>query len=238
MLTPAIDGVLKVKLGNATAMDIMKAGSFVLGITTTYDQGYQSLKKGKKDKRIQDLESFQVLIPYLNTFLQKNEGSVVNYQRDEKHCLERCFVCPGIMNSKLQYVRPMISLDAAHLKSYWKGTLYIATVQSAMNEIFPIAIGISYDNEGSEGWKYFLRLLKESCPILSATHPLLRCNSFCYFTFISDRDKGLVDAVSEIFPSNHHVNCTVHICRNVLAKFGTISAKCATNICSTFSVRN
>ena len=74
MSTPAINGVLKVKSGNPTAMDIMKAGSSVLGITTTYDQGYQSLKEVKKDKRIQDLESFQVLIPYLDTFLQKKCG--------------------------------------------------------------------------------------------------------------------------------------------------------------------
>ena len=174
------------------------------------------MKNAKEINKLRDLESFQIVIPYLKKFVEKNPDSVVDYTCNGNNCLVQCFVCPSIMNSKLKYVRPIVSIDAAHLKSVWKGTLYIATVKSAMDEIFPFAFAITADNENTAGWKFFLENLKESCPILCAIHPRIRCNYFSYFTFISDRDKGLIDAVSEIFPKNHHVHCTVHIARNVL----------------------
>jgi hypothetical protein len=62
---------------------------------------------------------------------------------------------PGIMNSKLGHVRPVMSMDGAHIWSEWKGTLYIAIVMTGLNEIIPIAICITVDNENYEGWLFF-----------------------------------------------------------------------------------
>jgi hypothetical protein len=55
----------------------------------------------------------------------------------------------------MTYVRPVLSLDAAHLRSQWNGTLYVASVQSACDEIYPVAFAIMRDNENAAGWKWF-----------------------------------------------------------------------------------
>ena len=51
------------------------------------------------------------------------------------------------MNDALKFVRPVVSLDAAHLRSEYKGTLYIASVLSGNNDVFPIGLLISSGNE-------------------------------------------------------------------------------------------
>jgi hypothetical protein len=48
---------------------------------------------------------------------------------------------PNFMNDSLQYVRPVLSLDATHLKSQQKGTLYLVTVNTGLYDIYAIAIG-------------------------------------------------------------------------------------------------
>jgi hypothetical protein len=47
-------------------------------------------------------------------------------------------IFPSFMNDSLKFVRPIISLDATHLKSEYKGTLLPATVLSATNELYPL----------------------------------------------------------------------------------------------------
>ena len=124
------------------------------------------------------------------------------------------------MNAKLHHVRPIISIDATFMKEdtdkQW--TLYMATVLSANNELVPVAFAITKNNENFAGWNMFLQNLHRDCPIISARHRLNECHMFGYFTFVSDRDKGIIAAVRETFPRNHHINCIVHIARNVLQK--------------------
>jgi MULE transposase domain len=95
------------------------------------------------------------------------------------------------------------------LKDEWKGTLYIATIRSALEEIFPIAFGIPVDNECFREWKYFANNLKIGIPVLAEEyHNGVKRN-------ISDQDKGMARACKEIFPTHHSLNCAVHIQQNV-----------------------
>jgi hypothetical protein len=103
--------------------------------------------------------------------------------------IQKWFVCPGIMQKALHFVRPVISLDAASLKSKWRGTLYIASVKTACDEIFPVAIALSDQNENLVGWTWFLLLLRQSLPVLMDDHPQYGVQ-YKHFTFISDRQKG------------------------------------------------
>jgi hypothetical protein len=119
-----------------------------------------------------------LLQPYLQEFAKLNPESVVAFERNEDtDSVDKCFICPGIMSSKLRHVCPIISLDGAHLRSEWKGTLYIATVQSGLNEIIPIALALTADNENMEGWLFFLEHLKEACPTITMHNILRRCNT-------------------------------------------------------------
>ena len=56
-----------------------------------------------------------------------------------------------------------------------------------------------------------------------------------FFTFISDRDKGIIAAVNEVFPTNHHAHCIVHIARNVVQYgWGIVAGKSVSKIAQTF----
>ena len=86
------------------------------------------------------------------------------------------FVIPGFINSILKFVRPVVSLDAAHLKLVdHTGTLYIASVLSAANEVYPIGFLISSGNEHKETWTSFLMKLLSSSTnhFTTTTHPIL-----------------------------------------------------------------
>ena len=112
-------------------------------------------------------------------------------------------------------MRPVLSLDACHLKSRYKGTLYIATALSANNKLYPVAFAICRENENTAGWTYFLSELKRNLPLLDSKNPNPRCELWANFAFISDRDKGLINAMKIIFPDNLHTNCLFHISKNV-----------------------
>jgi hypothetical protein len=61
-----------------------------------------------------------------------------------------------------------MTLDAAHLQSENKGTLYVASVLSGNNDVFPFGVLISYGNEDRATWTKMLTLLKDASPILIA----------------------------------------------------------------------
>jgi zinc finger SWIM domain-containing protein 3 len=145
------------------------------------------------------------------------------------------FLLAGIMLETLAYVRPVMSLDAAHMKTTGGGgTLYIASVKSATNEIYPVAISLMVDPENKAGWIWFLESIKACLPILDVNHPKPNI-AYKRFTFMSDRNKGLIEALKEVFPLNHSCCCAVHIARNVEAKFGPKNAKYVIQLSKTFS---
>jgi hypothetical protein len=127
-----------------------------------------------------------------------------------------------------------MSLDAAHMKSCLGGTLYIATVKTACDEIFPVAFAITHQNEDLEGWIWFLRNLRQALPVLTFDHPRYGVQ-YKYFTFISDRQKGLIPALQLVFPDNHSCFCVVHIQRNVQVSFGQKNSKFVFPLARTFS---
>jgi hypothetical protein len=236
-IEPTIEQVELIKSSKPITNDIIKATKALAGKTPTYNQAYKVLSKHQEDERFGDTQNYKLLIPYLQEFKQRNNNSIVNWDRDNNKAITNLFVCPSIMNNKLRYVRPVMSLDAAHLSSDSKGTLYLATIKSGNDKIIIVAIGMTIDNENLRGWKYFLENLKVACPQLTNMHPLQRCQPYKLFTFISDRDKGLIPALREVFPENHHTNCLVHIRDNVLKNCGLKAANLATKIGYTFSFR-
>jgi hypothetical protein len=71
-------------------------------------------------------------------------------------------------NTALKFARPVISLDVAHLKCSYKGTMYVASVLSGTrNEVYRIRFMISSGNEDGKTWTTLSKYLKEACPIIS-----------------------------------------------------------------------
>ena len=151
---------------------------------------------------------------------------MIGYSRDDDKCMSSIHVFPGFMNESLSYVCPIVLLDAAHLKGVHKGTLYVASVLSGANDVYPIGFLISKGNEDGNTWTTMLTLLKEACPILSSQgfvpdgvagveYPRAYVDYRHPFIFVSDRDKGLKPALQAVFPRNYAVSCAKHIQANV-----------------------
>jgi hypothetical protein len=233
-LNKSIDLVATAKHEDPVPMDIVKTAASSQKKAISYNHAFRALTSAKEDKYVRDHQSYQRLPNYLIQFAKYNPGSVIECTTDDLNRVHQVFVCPGIMNSSLQYVRPMISLDACHLKGKDGGILYMATTKSANNNIYIVAFSIINGNEDLDGWVFFLEHLKKACPILVTPHPLARIK-YCRFTFISDRDKGLIPALAIVFPNNHSIHCSVHIQRNVKDRFGKKVARYIDRLAKTYS---
>ncbi|MQM02407.1 hypothetical protein Taro_035174 [Colocasia esculenta] len=92
--------------------------------------------------------------------------------------------------------RPMLFLDGTHIKQH--------RVQGALNgnnELFTVAYSIA-DSETYDNWVWFLQNLKKA--LLSDRR----------IAFLSDRGRGLKEAIPDIFPNDHHGYYFQHIMQN------------------------
>jgi hypothetical protein len=232
-LAPMVVAVENVKHKKPSPQDVMKAAANLNGTPASYNQSFRVLREVNDRKWDQDEISYQLIIPYLQKFIELNPDSTVKFEK-ERNNISRIFLCPGFMKTTLRYVRPVISLDACHLKSKWKGVMYMATVKTASNEIYPVAIAIMNGNENEAGWTWFLELLHLSIELLVMDHPDAMV-LWKYFTFISDRQKGLIGALKKVFPENHSCFCAIHIARNAEKHCGKRVADVVSKLSKTFS---
>ena len=76
-------------------------------------------------------------------------------------------LCVSTLKSKSRRTQcPVISLDAAHLRSEYKGMLYIASVLLGGDNIYPIGFMIANGNEDRKTWTKMPGLLKEAFLII------------------------------------------------------------------------
>ncbi len=128
--------------------------------------------------------NFELLPGYIKAMKQLNLDSVIGYSHDSEKSIRHVHVFPCFMNAVLKFVRPVISLDAARLKSISKETMYVSSVLSGTNEVYPIILLISAGNEDGETWTTMLNFLKEARPIISKQGCSNECDDgsrFCLF---------------------------------------------------------
>ena len=174
-----------------------------------------------------DVMNFQLIIPYLDEIQTCNPLSLVGYTRGTEDCnIIDLHSFPSIANDVLKTVCPVISLGAAHHQSKYKGTLYVASVLSGGDEIYPISLMIASGNEDRNLWTKILELLKEVCPVIckqgfGSVNGGEDVDMHPWSQFLFQRsDKGLKPALKEVFPDNIEMSCTKHKEATVTTKFG------------------
>ncbi|XP_026396224.1 uncharacterized protein LOC113290849 [Papaver somniferum] len=103
--------------------------------------------------------------------------------------------------------RSAVGLDAFHLNGKCGGALMAATGLDGQNGLVTLGIGV-FPAETIENWTMFLNDLKPL--LLSHEKPL---------TFISDRQKGLLEVVPAVFPNSYHRYCWRHLYNNFKQHF-------------------
>ena len=172
------------------------------------------------------------MIPFLQDWKDNNPESTVEWVVDEQKCIEHIFVCPGYTDKVLSHTHPLISIDAAHLKSAYKETIFNYSGLTGNDEAYILVFGIIGGNEDCRTWNIFNRLFGKDCPSVSFMEDGMLCPKF---VIVLDRDKGLDKSLCDAFPENHVTNCVHHIRQHVKTHFGPKAAILVFPIATVFS---
>ncbi|XP_016755152.1 uncharacterized protein [Gossypium hirsutum] len=96
--------------------------------------------------------------------------------------------------------RRIVGLDGCFLKGYYGGYLLVAVGIDANNGIYPLAYA-TVESENQASWLWFLELLAMDLEIVSSYH----------ISFMSDKQKGLLEAICMLFPNAETRNCVRHL---------------------------
>ena len=102
-------------------------------------------------------------------------------------------------------LQSVFQADAAHM-NFGKYTLYSCYGTTANNNTFPIAIAVIFGNEDKEGWTRFWQFVKEIHPCIAAPN----------YTIITDQQKGLIPALSDVLPEVVNFFCSFHRRQNIM----------------------
>jgi hypothetical protein len=152
------------------------------------------------------------LIPAWLSRLEDSDNTAGHYIKMETTAANRfeaLFIMIGSIRTTFQSLRPFYALDGTHTRSRYNLTLLIAVAIDAEDHILPVAFAL-VPIENEKWWKWFcyhfFQAIKDG-----QTDP---------FVIISDRDKGLLNAVETELPSAYHAMCCQHIAENIHKRFG------------------
>ncbi|XP_071676965.1 uncharacterized protein [Lolium perenne] len=195
---------------------VMETTKEKYGVDVKKMMAYRAKKKAVQVVIGDQIEQYRRLRDYLQTVIDTNPGS--RYIVTTKMLLEHpsknprfhgLFYCLGAsIEGFLKGCRPFFGLDGCFVKLTTGQQILCATGRDGNNNLFPIAFGLVYKEE-TASWSWFLTQVKYA---LGG-----EAGKFGYYTIISDRQKGLLNAINQIFP-----NCPQRYClRHIYANFQT-----------------
>ncbi|KAK5811755.1 hypothetical protein PVK06_027123 [Gossypium arboreum] len=99
--------------------------------------------------------------------------------------------------------RRIVGLDGCFLKGYYGGYLLATVGIDANNSIYPLAY-VAVESENQASWLWFLELLAIDLKIMSSNK----------ISFMSDKQKGLLEAICMLFPNAETRHCVRHLHSN------------------------
>ena len=134
----------------------------------TYNTSWRKLQEVKEVTRKVAEKAFELVIPFLEEWKENNPWSMVEWVVDDQKCIQHVLVCLAYKDKVLSYMHPVISVNAAHLKSAYKGTIFIQSGLTRNGEAYILAFGISGGNEDYRTWNTFNNLSAMACPSVSS----------------------------------------------------------------------
>ncbi|XP_058106859.1 uncharacterized protein LOC131250589 [Magnolia sinica] len=125
---------------------------------------------------------------YLHELRMENRGTVT------------ALLCVRSFQSSL---RRVLVINGTHLKGKYKGVLFIVTALDGDNHIFSVTFAIG-ESDNSRSWNWFLTYLSDSLRDLPG------------LVIISDRHKGLMKEIPQVFQVAIHGYYTYHIYQNLV----------------------
>ncbi|KAK2646521.1 hypothetical protein Ddye_021716 [Dipteronia dyeriana] len=177
---------------------------------TLYRAKHRVLDKAEN----QNCNSYNKLHSYGHIVKERNPGSMAYLQTitpvpGGPTLFQRFFLNFTAQKDGFLYgCRPFIRLDACHLKGKFSRVLMSAVGLDANNGVFPIALCVA-EGESKQSWGWFLEQLYLHIGLEETRR----------VTFMSDRQKGVLDTVVRQWPRATNRFCVRHIIANLQAKY-------------------
>ncbi|KAL2235253.1 UNVERIFIED_CONTAM: hypothetical protein Sindi_1257500 [Sesamum indicum] len=171
------------------------------------DQAYRAKREALKKLEGSPEYQFTKLWDYAEELRKTNPGSTVILginDENGQNRFEKFYVCFSTLKQGiLGGCRPVICVDGCHLKGPHKGILLTAVGVDPNNNLYPIAYAV-VQRESTDTWEWFLTVLKQDVCIQRDSE----------YTFMSNKQKGLVQAFQSVFPNAAHRFCVRHLHNN------------------------
>ncbi|CAL9010630.1 unnamed protein product, partial [Prunus brigantina] len=142
-----------------TVLDIKKDVIQNFGVSISYSTAWRSRELAFKRIRGSAEESYSLLPCYCYELERTNPGTLTYIETDAAdHFLYFFMAIGACIRGFKSSMRPVIAVDATHLKCKYKGVLFVATAFDGNRNIYPVAFGIG-DLETDAAWEWFLRKL-------------------------------------------------------------------------------
>ncbi|KAL5783426.1 hypothetical protein ACOSP7_008455 [Xanthoceras sorbifolium] len=169
------------------------------GVELNYTQVWRGIEDAREQLQGSYKEAYNQLPCFCDKLLEANPGSFVNLLIGDDRKFQRLFVCfhasiHGFQNG----CRPLLFLDSTSLKSKHHEILLTATAVDGDDCVFPVAFAI-VDVEHDDNWNWFLEQLRST---VSTSQSI---------TFVSDKQKGLMESVLKVFENAHHGYSIYHL---------------------------
>ncbi|KAJ0938978.1 putative transposase, mutator type, MULE transposase domain-containing protein [Helianthus annuus] len=158
---------------------------------------------------------FGLLREYAEQLMKSNPGTTVTIDVEPSSCkaksstrqFRRIYICYGAFKKGFKIIgRDILGLDGCFMKGPYPGQILTAVGVDGNNGIYPVAFAV-VESETTKTWTWFLEQLAVDLELPRTAN----------FTFISDRQKGIIPAVSKVFPMAEHRYCIQHIHENMKA---------------------
>ncbi|GKD03942.1 FAR1-related sequence 10, partial [Tanacetum coccineum] len=182
--------------------------------TNDNDKGKEILDQGKKVER----NTKEIAKGKKVNVHDKGKGKIVNEEEEDKsECPWVLYISKGDKGKWLVRTyreehkygfrasgRDLLGLDGAFMRGQYSGKLLTVVGVDANNGIYPVAYGL-VESESTYLWTWFLTCLCDDLDLFTNSN----------FTFIIDRQKGLLPAIAKLFPAAGHRYCVRHIYENM-----------------------
>ncbi|GJW28375.1 heat stress transcription factor B-4-like protein [Tanacetum coccineum] len=183
-----------------------------LEVQISMSKAFKAKAKAKRDIIVDHVLQYSMLRDYVVELQSTNPNTTVKIAVERNidpslptRVFKRIYICLGALKLGFRACRrTLLGLDGAFIKGPFPGQVLVAVGLDSNNGIYLLAYAL-VEAESKSSWCWFLQCLGDDIDLHLISN----------FTFISDRQKGIILAIKTVYPSAEHIYCLRHIHQNI-----------------------